>query len=263
MAKSEAHVSTTEVADDASSFEREKTFGPIQRLESDDHLQVLGRQSSTRSSILTLERSVSLGDGYTHPRVYNDRLQEPEEEEKQAWTEEERARDAGADFVVAWAGPGDPDNPRNMSYGRKWLIVIIMAMGSLCVACASSMYIMAYPQLIKEFGISRLVATLGLSSFIFGLGVGPLFLAPLSEFFGRRIIYIVSFFSFILWLIPCAVAQNIQTLIVSRFFNGLSGSAFLSVAGGTVGDMFERHQLAAPMMVYTASPFLGPEIGPL
>lgn len=64
-------------------------------------------------------------------------------------------------------------------------------------------------------------------------------------------------------MIPCAVAPNIQTLIVVRFFSGLSGSAFLSVAGGTVGDMFDRDHLGAPMMVYTASPFIGPEVGPL
>lgn len=52
-------------------------------------------------------------------------------------------------------------------------------------------------------------------------------------------------------------------MLVARFLDGVSGSAFLSVAGGTVGDIFERHELAAPMMVYTASPFVGPELGPL
>jgi hypothetical protein len=42
-------------------------------------------------------------------------------------------------------------------------------------------------------------------------------------------------------MIPCAVAQNIQTMLVGRFLDGLAGSAFLSVAGGTVGDMFAKH----------------------
>jgi MFS family permease len=60
------------------------------------------------------------------------------------------------------------------------------------------------------------------------------------QFYGRRIIYIVA-----------------------RFFSGVSGSAFLSVAGGTVGDLFHRNELGGPMMFYTASPFIGPEIGPL
>lgn len=113
--------------------------------------------------------------------------------------------------------------------------------------------------------------------FILGLGIGPMLLGPLScvcltptpiplsniitsEFYGRRPIYLASFSFFLIWLIPSAVAQNIQTMIIARFFDGLSGSAFLSVAGGTVGDMFNREQLQFPMMVYTASPFVGPSM---
>jgi MFS family permease len=68
-------------------------------------------------------------------------------------------------------------------------------------------------------------------------------------------------------------------MLIARFFDGLAGSAFLSVAGGTVGDVFATHvrhhtsetrielkqskDLSAPMMVYAASPFIGPEVGPL
>ncbi|GAB7349452.1 hypothetical protein MBLNU459_g8555t3 [Dothideomycetes sp. NU459] len=52
-------------------------------------------------------------------------------------------------------------------------------------------------------------------------------------------------------------------MLIARFFDGFAGSAFLSVAGGTVGDMFIRTQLSLPMCVYTASPFIGPEVGPI
>lgn len=52
-------------------------------------------------------------------------------------------------------------------------------------------------------------------------------------------------------------------MLVVRFIDGLAGSAFLSVAGGTVGDVFAKNELSLPMMIYTASPFLGPEIGPV
>jgi MFS family permease len=52
-------------------------------------------------------------------------------------------------------------------------------------------------------------------------------------------------------------------MLIARFFDGLSGSAFLSVAGGTVGDMFTRQTLQLPMLIYTASPFVGPSLGPL
>ena len=87
-----------------------------------------------------------------------------------------------------------------------------------------------------EFGNSQIVATLGLSLFVFGLGLSPMILGPLSEFYGRRPIYIFGYIFFTIWLLPCAFGKNIETMLVARFLDGFSGSAFLSVAGGTVGE---------------------------
>ena len=57
-------------------------------------------------------------------------------------------------------------------------------------------------------------------------------------------------------MVPCAVAKNIGTEMTFRLINGLVGGAFLTVAGGTVGDMFNKASLQAPMVVFTAAPFL-------
>lgn len=70
-------------------------------------------------------------------------------------------------------------------------------------------------------------------------------------------------FFFLVWNIPCALAHNIQTLLVGRFLAGMAGSASLTVAGGTVGDLFIPTQIQAPMMLFTISPFVGPTLGPV
>jgi len=82
----------------------------------------------------------------------------------------------------------------------------------------SSLYTFTYNQIEPEFHVSREVATLGLSLFVIGLACGPLVLAPLSEFYGRRPIYLVAFAAYFIWIIPCAVAKNIQTLLISRLY---------------------------------------------
>jgi multidrug resistance protein len=82
------------------------------------------------------------------------------------------------------------------------------------------------------------------------------------KFYGRRPIYILSMFFFLMFIIPSAAAQNIQTMLVGRFLDGLAGSAFLSVAAGTVADLFIPSQIQAPMMFYTLTPFIGPVMGP-
>jgi MFS family permease len=65
------------------------------------------------------------------------------------------------------------------------------------------------------------------------------------------------------WQIPTALAQNIATIIITRFLAGFSGSAFLSVAGGSITDMWTKEEVAWPMVIYTIGPFLGPTIGPV
>ncbi|KAH0344175.1 hypothetical protein KCU83_g8450, partial [Aureobasidium melanogenum] len=130
---------------------------------------------------------------------------------------------------------------------------------SLCVACASSLNTGPTAQAPDEFGTSRTLITLGLSMFVVGLGLGPTILALLSEFYGRRPVYVISTLMFVIWVVPCAVANNIATLVIARFFDGFAGAAFHSVAGGTVGDVFTGTELQKPVIIYTAAPFLGDE----
>ena len=211
-------------------------------------LQQIRSHSSARS-----RRSYT--DGYMH-------FEHDDDEEKQERSTGPKPEE-GKEFEVTFDGDSDPINPKSKTTLRKWSIVLIGSACSLCVTCASALYTSTYQQMEREFGISREVATVGLTTYVCGLGLGPMALSPLSEFFGRRQIYLWAFGMFFIWLIPCAVAQNVQTMLIVRFFDGLAGSAFLSVAGGTVGDCFNRQQLSMPMLVYTASPFVGPEIGPV
>ena len=199
----------------------------------------------------SLHQSRSYSDGHGFTAFGKDEELPPKEADQET------------NYEVQWDGDHDPLNPRSFGKGRKWLIVIIVSAGSTCVTCTSSMYTSTYGQITEEFHVSRVVATLGLSLFVMGLGLGPMVLAPLSEFYGRRPIYVVSFFFYLIWLIPCALAKNIETELIGRFIDGVAGSAFLSVAGGTVGDVFAKHELQAPMMIFTASPFIGPPVGPM
>ncbi|RDW85507.1 MFS general substrate transporter-40 [Coleophoma crateriformis] len=249
--------SSSRTSDDETIVLPEKEFAPISsRPQSRSRPNSLGRVQTGRSGrSLSHIRSTN---GYGCDEGDNSGSEDAADVEADA------ARVEKDPFDVRWdGGDNDPMNPRSMHHLRKWVVVIIVSLSSLCVTCTSSIYTSTYSQIMVQFGVTKLIATLGLSFFIFGLGVGPMLLGPLSEFYGRRPIYLVSFFFFLVWLIPSAVAQNIQTMIVARFFAGLAGSAFLSVAGGTVGDMFNREQLQAPMLIYTASPFVGPSFGPL
>ena len=142
-----------------------------------------------------LSHSRSYVDGHGHYSRHEDDLDEPENRDDNA---EEK------DYIeVKWDGDEDPLNPRNMRTWRKWVVVFTLAFGSLCVTCVSSLYTTTYDQIDVEFHVSTLVSTLGLATFVWGLGLAPMVLGPLSEFYGRRPVYICAYFFFTIWLIPC------------------------------------------------------------
>ncbi|KAH7007780.1 major facilitator superfamily domain-containing protein [Ilyonectria destructans] len=146
---------------------------------------------------------------------------------------------------------------------RKWVIVIIVCATTVCVTCTSSIYTTTYAQIEHELAATRLTSAAGLSTFVLGIAFGPLFTGPLSEHYGRRPIYLISWSMFVILTIPSAVATKMEMLIVTRFFDGFAGSTFLSVAGGTVGDIFLRDELQKPMVFVSLAPFVGPSLGPL
>jgi MFS family permease len=114
-----------------------------------------------------------------------------------------------------------------------------------------------------EFDVSRTVALLSVTFFVVGFGVGPMFFAPLSEILGRRIIYATTLGLAVIFVIPCAVAKNIETLLVCRFIDGIAFSAPMTLVGGSLADMWSTEERGVPMAAFSAAPFLGPALGML
>ena len=86
---------------------------------------------------------------------------------------------------------------------------------------------------------------------------------PLSEILGRRIVYATTLLLAVIFTIPCALAPNIQTLLVCRAIDGIAFSAPMTLVGGTLADLWKTEERGVPMAALSAAPFLGPAIGPL
>ncbi|KAL0568842.1 hypothetical protein V5O48_013128 [Marasmius crinis-equi] len=153
--------------------------------------------------------------------------------------------------------------PQNRHLTYKWLIVVVISASSLCVTCASSAAAFAENGMSEDFHVAKIVTILTISLYVEGLGFGPLLVGPLSEVYGRNIIYRVSFVLLFAFSWAVAFAPNITVMLVFRFITGFCGSAFLSVAGGSVSDLFSNDEVATPMAFYTLSPLIGPAVGPL
>ncbi|KAK5950321.1 Synaptic vesicle transporter SVOP [Knufia fluminis] len=157
----------------------------------------------------------------------------------------------------------DPENPKNWSTIFKWYCTMVVAMTCFVVAFASSVITADLEGPAVRFHVSHEVALLTITVFVIGFGVGPLAFAPFSELFGRRPVYAITMGLAVVFVIPCAVSQNIGTLIVCRLIDGIAFSAPMTLVGGTLADLWRNEERAVPMAAFSAAPFIGPAIGPL
>ncbi|KAF3940293.1 hypothetical protein ABW19_dt0200279 [Dactylella cylindrospora] len=183
---------------------------------------------------------------------------------KNSSSSDESSGEEDDEFLVDWEGPDDPDNPLNWSKAYRFFCLVTTACQTLVVVFYSSSYVSGSPGMMKEFGIeSETVIVLGLTTYLLGLALAPLLLAPLSEMYGRRIVYIVCLGLFVILTIPPCVATNIETIIIVRFFTACVGSVTISNAPGTLADIFRPEVRSTAFSIFAIAPMNGPSFGPL
>ncbi|KAF3761241.1 hypothetical protein M406DRAFT_100360 [Cryphonectria parasitica EP155] len=169
--------------------------------------------------------------------------------------------DAG---IVGWDGQDDPEMPLNFPEFKKWLLVGLLSGITLVTPFASSILSPGISSLMLEFDEpNAIVGAMTVSIYLLGYVIGPMFLAPLSEIYGRRPVLTAANIFFCSWQIGCALAPNIGALIVFRFFSGVGGSGCMTLGGGVIADLFRPEQRGFAMGMWVLGPLFGPTIGPL
>lgn len=166
--------------------------------------------------------------------------------------------------IVGWDSQEDPEMPLNFPSWQKWMLVALLSAITLLTPFASSILSPGIASLSEEFGNkNETVGAMTVSIYLLGYVIGPLFLAPLCEIYGRKPILGAANAFFCVWQIGCALAPNIATLIVFRFFSGVGGAGCLTLGGGVISDIFRADQRGFAMGIWTLGPLFGPNVGPL
>lgn len=178
--------------------------------------------------------------------------------------EDELDSDDGLDArLLDWDSPDDKDNPQNWSLAKKWLITMVTASICLEVTFGSSLYVCGVPDLVVKMGISEELAISGLTFYLLGLAFGPVLGAPMSEMFGRRIVYITSLPISMLFTMGVGLSSHIRSVLVLRFFAGFLSSPAMAIAGGTIADMWNFEMIGVALSGFCLAPFMGPVLGPV
>ena len=105
---------------------------------------------------------------------------------------------------------------------------------------------------------SEIVGSLMVTIYLIGFAIGPLFLGPLSELYGRYPVVVLATWFFNIWALGCALAPNMPSLIIMRLLAGIGGSAVMTIAPAIVADIYPIERRAFSTSVVILAQSIGP-----
>ncbi|KAK4504597.1 hypothetical protein PRZ48_005513 [Zasmidium cellare] len=168
-------------------------------------------------------------------------------------------------YLVDWNGEDDPENPQNWSLGTKLYCSGVVDFLTFSIYIGSAIYTSGVQGVEEQFHVSSVVATLGLSLFVFGYGLGPMILAPFAEAppIGRMPVYVITHLIFIFLNFGVVYATNIGMLLAFRFLTGFFGSPVLGIGGSSLADVWSPKKAPYAIGIWGIFAICGPVLGPL
>jgi DHA1 family bicyclomycin/chloramphenicol resistance-like MFS transporter len=141
------------------------------------------------------------------------------------------------------------------------LLAAIVALGPLSV----DLYLPALPSMVIDLNTSLSQVQMTLSSYLAGFALFHLACGPLSDRYGRRPVLLGGLALYVLASIACALAQNIETLLIWRFIQAMGACCAPTLGRAMVRDSYPPEQ-SAKMLAYLGSlmalaPVIAPSLG--
>lgn len=142
-------------------------------------------------------------------------------------------------------------------------LIGVLALLTAIAPLATDMYLPAFPQMANDLGATATGIQLTLTAFLVGLGLGQLFIGPLSDATGRRRPLLMGCLVCLGASIACALAPSVEVLGVARFVQGLSGAAGVVLARAVISDTARGVVAAKLLGVMLIISVIAPVVAPL
>lgn len=145
---------------------------------------------------------------------------------------------------------------------KRTLLIITMLLAAVMELIDTTIVNVALSHMSGNLGATLEDTTWVITAY----AIANVIIIPITSFltaiFGRRKYYIGSIVLFVVCSFMCGSADNIWTLVIFRFLQGLGGGALLSVSQAVIFELFPKEKQGVASAIFGIGVFIGPTIGP-
>jgi DHA2 family multidrug resistance protein len=145
---------------------------------------------------------------------------------------------------------------------RRVLVTICCMTATIMQALDTTIANVALPYMQGSLSASLDQINWVLTSYIVAAAIMTAPIGWLADRFGRKKLFIVCVAGFTVASLLCAMAQNIQQIVVFRLLQGMAGAALVPLSQSVLLDAYPPERRGAAMAIWGMGVMLGPIMGP-
>lgn len=166
--------------------------------------------------------------------------------------------------IILFPQPHDnPNDPLNWPIWKRDLCLLVVGFQTFLGGGQSPLLAAGMHDLAVEF--DRPITTISylVGGFMLALGSGSIFASPTAMLYGKRLVYLLGIFIFLMGSIWAGAAPDFGNLMGGRILTGFGASPTESLPSATIAEIYFAHERAYRVGIYTMLMLGGKNIVPL
>lgn len=182
---------------------------------------------------------------------------------------EEDTREAREGEAASSSTPSgsEPDSkPYSIYTSReKWIIVAIVSIGGFFSPLTANIYFPAIPTIATAFNKSISLINLSVTIYMVFQGVAPMFWGTLSDYKGRRPIFLLCLLTLALSCMGLALIPTnaYWLLMLLRALQAIGSASSIALGAGVIGDIATPEQRGGMFGIFGVAPLVAPAVAPV
>jgi MFS family permease len=147
-----------------------------------------------------------------------------------------------------------------LKWQKAWFPLVLLSY-EIAVYLSNDMYLPALPDIAHQFKASVAQVQYTLTAWFLGSCTVPLLLGPIVDFLGRKRILVLGNAFFVVTCIGCALTQDILTMTVVRFLQGMCVSVVFIAGYAAIHDWFSGKKAVQILAWMGSITILAPSLG--
>ncbi|CAO3701068.1 unnamed protein product [Rhizopus stolonifer] len=145
---------------------------------------------------------------------------------------------------------------------EKAAITATVSLSAFFSPFSTNIYFPALHIIQKDLNTTEQLISLTVTMYMIFQGISPSFWGAMADNWGRRPVYIATFFFYSLASFGAGCAKDYPSLLIMRMLQAVGSSSAIAVGAGTIGDISTPAERGGYMGIYSMLNQLGPLVGP-